>query len=76
MIICVHLTLRKFVWIGKKAGVRMFLFIAMIIILRLFLGKNSIAQIALGRTPEEEYKDNLRHISAVNRLVYIMASGG
>lgn len=34
-------------------------------LIRLFLGKNSIAQIALGRTPEEEYKDNLRHISAV-----------
>lgn len=30
------------------------------------MGKNSIAQIALGRTPEEEYKDNLRHISKVN----------
>jgi mRNA turnover protein 4 len=29
------------------------------------MGKNSIAQIALGRTPEEEYKDNLRHISKV-----------
>lgn len=29
---------------------------------RLFLGKNSVAKIALGRTPEEEYKDNLRHI--------------
>jgi mRNA turnover protein 4 len=27
------------------------------------MGKNSIAQIALGRTAEEEYKDNLRHIS-------------
>ncbi len=29
------------------------------------MGKNSIAQIALGRNPEEEYKDNLRHISKV-----------
>uniref|UniRef100_A0A7S3H0N5 Large ribosomal subunit protein uL10-like insertion domain-containing protein n=1 Tax=Spumella elongata TaxID=89044 RepID=A0A7S3H0N5_9STRA len=30
---------------------------------KIFMGKNSIAQIALGRNPEEEYKDNLRHIS-------------
>ncbi len=29
------------------------------------MGKNTIAQIALGRTPEEEYKDNLRHVSKV-----------
>jgi ribosomal protein L10 len=29
------------------------------------MGKNTIAQIALGRTPEEEYKDNLRNISKV-----------
>lgn len=31
---------------------------------RLFLGKNSVAQVALGRTPEEEIRDNLRHISS------------
>jgi hypothetical protein len=31
----------------------------------MFLGKNSVAQIALGRTPEEEYKDNLRHVAKV-----------
>lgn len=30
---------------------------------RLFLGKNKLIQIALGRTPEEEYSDNLRHLS-------------
>ena len=30
---------------------------------RLFLGKNSVAQVALGRTPEEEVRDNLRHVS-------------
>ena len=30
---------------------------------RLFLGKNKLLQIALGRTPEEEYADNLRHVS-------------
>lgn len=30
------------------------------------MGKNSVAQIALGRTPEEEYKDNLRHVSSVS----------
>lgn len=27
------------------------------------MGKYSVAQIAFGRTPEEEYKDNLRHVS-------------
>jgi len=30
---------------------------------RIFLGKNSISRIALGRSPEDEYKDNLRHVS-------------
>jgi mRNA turnover protein 4 len=30
---------------------------------RIFLGKNKLLQIALGRTPEEEYSDNLRHVS-------------
>jgi mRNA turnover protein 4 len=30
---------------------------------RIFLGKNKLLQIALGRTPEEEYKDNLRHFA-------------
>lgn len=30
---------------------------------RIYLGKNTIAQVALGRTPEEEFKDNLRHVS-------------
>jgi mRNA turnover protein 4 len=30
---------------------------------RIFLGKNKLLQIALGRTPEEEYADNLRHVS-------------
>lgn len=30
---------------------------------RIFLGKNKILQIALGRTPEEEYEDNLRHVA-------------
>ena len=28
----------------------------------MFMGKNSVAKVALGRTPEEEYKDNLRHV--------------
>ncbi len=27
------------------------------------MGKYSVAQVAFGRTPEEEYKDNLRHVS-------------
>lgn len=30
---------------------------------RLFLGKNSVAQVALGRSPEEEVRDNLHHLS-------------
>lgn len=30
---------------------------------KIFMGKNTVAQIAFGRTPEEEYKDNLRHLS-------------
>ena len=30
---------------------------------RIFLGKNKLLQIALGRTPEEEYTDNLRHVA-------------
>mmetsp|Transcript_11 Transcript_11/g.3 ORF Transcript_11/g.3 Transcript_11/m.3 type:complete len:181 (+) Transcript_11:321-863(+) len=30
---------------------------------RIFLGKNKLMQIALGRTPEDEYSDNLRHVS-------------
>jgi mRNA turnover protein 4 len=31
---------------------------------RLFLGKNSVAQVALGRSPEEEVRDNLRNVSS------------
>ena len=30
---------------------------------RLFLGKNKLLQIALGRTPEDEYSDNLHQLS-------------
>uniref|UniRef100_A0A7S1GQ65 Large ribosomal subunit protein uL10-like insertion domain-containing protein n=1 Tax=Cyclophora tenuis TaxID=216820 RepID=A0A7S1GQ65_CYCTE len=30
---------------------------------RIFLGKNKLLQIALGRTPEEEYSDNLRRVA-------------
>ena len=30
---------------------------------RLFLGKNKLLQIALGRTPEDEYSDNLHQVS-------------
>lgn len=29
------------------------------------MGKNKVAQIAFGRAPEDEYKDNLRQISKV-----------
>ena len=32
---------------------------------RLFLGKNKVAQVALGRSPEDEFKDNLRHMSSL-----------
>lgn len=32
------------------------------------MGKNKIAQVALGRSPEEEFKDNLRHVSTVSIL--------
>ncbi|KAG7360255.1 ribosomal protein L10 [Nitzschia inconspicua] len=31
---------------------------------RIFLGKNKLMQIALGKTPEDEYSDNLRHVSS------------
>lgn len=34
---------------------------------KLFMGKNSIAQLAFGRTVEEEYKDNLRNMSKVSK---------
>uniref|UniRef100_A0A7S4I945 Ribosome assembly factor mrt4 n=1 Tax=Odontella aurita TaxID=265563 RepID=A0A7S4I945_9STRA len=30
---------------------------------RIFLGKNKLLQLALGRTPEDEYADNLRRVS-------------
>lgn len=30
---------------------------------RIFLGKNKLLQIALGRTTEDEYQDNLRHVA-------------
>jgi mRNA turnover protein 4 len=30
---------------------------------KIFLGKNKLMQIALGKTPEDEYADNLRHVS-------------
>lgn len=32
------------------------------------MGKNKIAQIALGRSPEDEFKDNLHHLSSVSFL--------
>lgn len=30
---------------------------------KIMLGKNKLLQIALGKTPEDEYSDNLRHVS-------------
>ena len=44
-----------------KSSQRFFAFL-----LRIFMGKNKIAQVALGRTPEDEFKDNLRHLSTVS----------
>lgn len=38
---------------------------------KIFMGKNKVAQIAFGRTPEEEYKGNLRNISDVSCFIYI-----
>lgn len=32
---------------------------------KIFMGKNTVAQVAFGRSPEEEYKDNLRNVSNV-----------
>lgn len=36
---------------------------------KIFMGKNSIAQIALGRTAEDEFKDNLRNVSKVTSRI-------
>ena len=42
---------------------------------RLFLGKNKVTQLALGKSAEDEYQDNLRHISAlVSGSVGILAT--
>ena len=30
---------------------------------KLYMGKNSLSKLALGRSPEDEFKDNLRHVS-------------
>lgn len=38
---------------------------------RIFMGKNKVAQIAFGRSPEDEYKTNLRNISNVSVLIAI-----
>ena len=40
------------------------------------MGKNKVIQLALGRTPEEEYKDNLRHLSKVTNNSTQMESMG
>jgi mRNA turnover protein 4 len=40
---------------------------------RIFLGKNKLLQIALGRTPEDEYSDNLRHVAdGINESVGLL----
>jgi hypothetical protein len=33
---------------------------------RIYLGKNSLTRVAFGRSPEEEYKDNLYQVSKVS----------
>ena len=42
------------------------------------MGKNKVAQIALGRSPEDEFKDNLRHLSSVSTflrfLLYLLVT--
>ncbi len=38
------------------------------------MGKNSVTQIAFGQTVEDEYKDNLRHVSKVIDDVFILFS--
>jgi mRNA turnover protein 4 len=41
---------------------------------KIIMGKLSVAQLALGRTPEEEYKDNLRHMAKVRNLLFHFSS--
>ena len=50
------------------------IFCMYIYLYRIFLGKNSITQIAFGRTPEDEFKDNLRHVSEVIIIIYLTIS--
>ncbi len=38
------------------------------LVIRFFLGKHTFAQIALGRKPEEEFKDNLHNVSKVRLM--------
>lgn len=44
------------------------LFTIIYFIFRIFMGKNTVAQIAFGRNPEEEYKDNMRNLSNVSYI--------
>ena len=37
---------------------------------RIYMGKNRVAQVALGRTEEEEIRDNIRFISEVSEYVH------
>ena len=41
------------------------------IVFRFYFGKNKVMSIALGKTQEDEYKDNLHEISKVNSMVFI-----
>lgn len=41
---------------------------------RFFLGKNKVMQKAFGVTPEDEFRDNLRHLAKVKRLAAVLMS--
>ena len=74
--ICVLLNLRMCEWIGERASnwhFSIMIRLPLTLQCRIFMGKNTIAQIALGRTPEEEYKDNLRHVSKVDFWTVLFA---
>lgn len=67
---CVLLDFVMCAWTGRRASkyhgyylLCSTFYFHFIVLFRLFMGKNSVAQIAFGRTPEEEYKDNMRHVA-------------
>ena len=38
------------------------------------MGKNTIAQVALGKSPEDEFKDNLHFLSPVSLLQHLICN--